>query len=353
MDVLTSPRFELFESDFRRNCRYLKDIKDATDCTILLALKAFATPALFPVISEYLDGVTASSPFEADMGVIFGKAIHSYSPAYTNDSFKHMSGISSHMVFNSISQFIRFGDKVSENVKIGLRINPECSVVGTALYDPCRVGSRLGVRAEELANVDWDQAPFSRISGLHFHALCENGAGELARVLDTIHERFGDVLGRFSWINFGGGHHISKPEYDRAQLIRLIRDVQTRYNLEVILEPGEAVAIDAGHLVCQIEDILENNGRRAILDISPTCHTPDVLEMPYRPTIIGAGAPGEFEFDYELGGISCLAGDIVGMYSFPHKLQVGDELRFTDMAHYTIVKQSNFNGIATPQITVV
>lgn len=353
MDVLKSPRFELFESDFRRNCRYLKDVKDATGCTVLLALKAFATPVLFPTISQYLDGVTASSAYESELGVAFGKAVHSYSPAYTNESFAQMSAVSSHIVFNSIGQLQRFAHQVPEAVKVGLRINPECSVVETPLYDPCRPGSRLGVRAEELANVDWDAAPFSRISGLHVHALCENGADELARVLDHIQTEFAPVLDRMSWINLGGGHHISKPEYDRAQLIRLIDGLSEQFELDVILEPGEAVAIDAGHLVCTVEDILENDGLRAILDISPTCHTPDVLEMPYRPTIIGAGAPGQFEFDYELGGISCLAGDIVGVYSFKEPLKIGDELRFTDMAHYTLVKQSNFNGIATPQIVVV
>lgn len=331
------------------NLKILRRVQDEADCKILLALKGFSTWPTFSMVRKYLAGATASSPHEAQLAhEKLGGELHVYAPAYSDGDMRQVLRIADHVVFNSFTQWRRLRpliDECERQVSCGMRVNPEHSEVAVALYDPCAPNSRLGVTASEFRA---DQ--LSGLEGLHFHALCELGADALERVLAAFEQKFCQYLPHMKWVNFGGGHHITHPDYNVEGLIQLIRDFKARHGVEVYLEPGEAIAIRTGVLVTTVLDIVHNGMPIAILDCSATAHMPDVLEMPYRPEIVGAAAPGEKPYTYRLGGLSCLAGDVIGDYSFDRPLEVGDKLVFLDMAHYTMVKTSNFNGVRMPSI---
>jgi len=277
-----------------------------------------------------------------------GLQTHVFSPAYKAEEIDEILDICDYVIFNSMSQWELFADKsIKSGKKLGLRINPECSTQNHAIYDPCSPKSRLGITAANFAT-----ALPNGISGLHFHTLCEQNADALEVTLKAVERRFGHLLHRCEWVNFGGGHHITRPDYDIEKLVSLVRGFSKKYGVHVFLEPGEAVALNTGYLVASVVDIVENDAQIAILDTSGACHMPDVLEMPYRPGIIGAGEPGEKPYNYRLGGPTCLAGDIIGDYSFDKPLNRGDRLVFCDMAHYTMVKNNMFNGINLPAIAV-
>ncbi len=331
------------------NLEVLDEVQRRTGAKIILAFKGFAMWSLFPQIRAVLPGASASSLDEARLAAEeFGGEVHVYCPAYREEEFAEMLGYADHLVFNSCNQWERFRDRVaahSRPVSCGIRVNPEYSEVDVDLYNPCSRYSRLGVtsehfRPERLAGLD----------GLHFHALCEQNADALAGTLTAFNEKFGQWARGMKWINFGGGHHITRSDYDRELLCRLIDDTQQRYGVQVYLEPGEAIALNIGVLVARVLDIVENEISIAILDTSAATHMPDVLEMPYRPEIFGAGEPGRYPYTYRLGGLSCLAGDIIGDYSFPRPLEPGQRLVFGDMAHYTMVKNTTFNGVRLPSI---
>lgn len=359
---IKTPVFVVDEDLVRKNCEILASVKERTGCKILLALKGFAMWPLFPMIGKYLDGVCASSPWEARLGrEEFGREVHAYAAAYSEADFAELLKRCDEIDFNSFAQLERFrtagfqpalqgrqdaGDTIP---KFGLRINPECSTQGGEheIYDPCAPRSRLGIRRRDFKGQD-----LTGISGLHFHTLCEQNANDLETTLQAVEEQFGDILPQMEWVNFGGGHHITRADYDIDLLCRLITDFKARYDVQVILEPGEAVALNAGVLATSVLDIIDNDGAIAILDVSCTCHMPDVLEMPYRPEIEGAGKPNEKEHTYRLAGLSCLAGDVIGDYSFDAPLKVGDTLQFQDMAHYSMVKTTFFNGIQHPAIAI-
>jgi carboxynorspermidine decarboxylase len=346
---LPSPCFVVDAEGLRRNARLLDQIRQASGARVLLALKAFAMPSAFPVLRPFLDGTTASSTAEALLaGLHFGGEVHAYAVAYTDADFDRICTIASHVTLNSLSQWQHLRPLAGRfpEVSFGLRINPQYSEVEVDLYNPCLPGSRFGMTAEDLQGADLEG-----IRGLHLHTLCEQGFGPLERTVARVEEHFGHLLPDMEWLNLGGGHHITKPGYDREGLISLIRRLREQYGLEVILEPGEAVAQEAGWLVSTVLDTFTSQGiYHAILDVSATAHMPDVLEMPYRPHIIGASDLGEQAVDHMLGGVTCLAGDRIGTYSFPAPLQRGDRLVFTDMAMYTMVKTSHFNGVAHPAI---
>ena len=314
-----------------------------------MALKGFAMFSVFPLVRRYLSGVCASGPHEARLGSEeFMGSVHSYAAGFKESDVRECLRHSDHLVFNSLGQWRRFRPLVQScgrPVSPGLRVNPEVSTGAVPLYDPCAPGSRLGILASELEGQD-----LAGIEGLHFHTLCEQNSDALELTLEGFEERFGKYLAGLKWVNFGGGHHITRADYDRERLIRLVRDFRERHGVEVFLEPGEAVALNTGLLVCEVVDILDREQPVAILDTSVTAHMPDVLEMPYRPGIVGAGDPGEKAITYTLGGLTCLAGDVIGKWSFDEPLRVGDRLAFTDMAHYTMVKNTTFNGIQLPAI---
>jgi len=346
-----SPAYVIDLGALERNLELLAHVQGAAGCGILLALKGFGAWSTFPLVGKYLDGVAASGPDEARLGAEeLGKQVHTYCPAFDEASLRETIRYSDHVIFNSMSQIDRFRSIVDEHASdtsFGLRINPEHSEVEVELYDPCARGSRLGTTRGALA-----KANLRGIDGLHFHTLCELGADALQRTLTVIADRFGPWLDRATWVNFGGGHHITKPGYDVGLLIDLIRDFKRRHRVDVFLEPGEAIGLNAGVLVASVLDIIENDGRIAILDTSATAHMPDVLEMPYRPQIRNAGEPAELAHTYRLGGLSCLAGDVIGEYSFAEPLKIGDRLLFEDMAHYTMVKTTTFNGVRLPSIAL-
>jgi carboxynorspermidine decarboxylase len=331
------------------NCRLLASVQERTGAKILLATKAFSMFSLFPLIRQYLHGTCASGLHEARLGrEEFGREVHTFSPAFRAEEFPEIVALSDHIVFNSWSQWQKYGPQaLAAGRQCGLRLNPEYSEVEVALYDPCGPGSRMGIRAADLAGKD-----LTGISGLHFHVMCEQGADTLSRVLEHVEARFGHLLADMQWLNFGGGHHITKPGYDVELLCRLIEKFRDKYQLQIFLEPGEAIALNTGYLIASVLDIVENGLPIAILDTSAEAHMPDVLAMPYRPQVIGAGEPNEFAHTYRLAGNTCLAGDVVGDYSFPQPLKPGDRLVFTDMAHYTMVKNTTFNGINLPSIAI-
>jgi carboxynorspermidine decarboxylase len=306
--------------------------------------------SLYPLIGSYLCGATASGLYEARLGFEeMGKENHVFSPAYRDADFEEIARICDHIVFNSFSQWNRFKVRaLAAGCECGIRINPECSTQEHTIYDPCSPASRLGVT---LAN--FQPQALDGISGLHFHTLCEQNADALERTLDAVEEKFGQFLPQMKWLNFGGGHHITRPDYDVEKLIFLIRRTKERYGVQVYLEPGEAVALNAGFLACTVLEIVENEISTAILDTSAACHMPDVLEMPYRPPLLGAGEPQEKPYRYRLGGPTCLAGDIIGDYSFDGPLSPGDRLVFDDMAIYSMVKTNTFNGMPLPSIAIL
>jgi carboxynorspermidine decarboxylase len=347
---MNTPLFIVDEKLIRKNCEVLASVKERTGCKVLLALKGFAMWPLFPVICEYLDGVCASSPWEARLGrEEFGKEVHAYAAAYSDADFNELLTLCDEIDFNSFAQLEKFRSLMKEGIKFGLRINPECSTQGGEheIYDPCAPRSRLGIRRKDFEGQNLDG-----ITGLHFHTLCEQNADDLATTLQAVEEQFGDILPKMEWVNFGGGHHVTRDDYDVDLLCKLINDFKAKYDVQIILEPGEAVALNAGVLVASVLDIIDNDGPIAILDVSCTCHMPDVLEMPYRPEIEGAGLPNEKAHTYKLAGLSCLAGDVIGDYSFDEPLKVGDQLIFGDMAHYSMVKTTFFNGIQHPSIAI-
>ena len=351
-----TPCYLINSEAIRRNCRTLAQVRERSGAKILLALKAFALPAAFPLIRQYLDGVCASGPIEAQLGrEDFGGEVHTYAPAYSHGQMARVLTFSNHILFNSLSEWQRHRPAIAQaeamgrQIKLGLRVNPGYSEVATPLYNPCRPGSRFGLLAEELQDAD-----LTGISGLHFHALCEQGADVLTRVLAHFEEKFSPWLKQMSWVNFGGGHHISRADYDVDLLCRTITDFRARHgNIQVYLEPGEAVVLNAGVFVTTVLDVLDRQPPIAILDSSAETHLPDILAMPYRPHIIGAGEAGQLPYTYHLGGISCLAGDVFGDYSFTRPLATGDRLVMTDMALYTFVKNTSFNGVELPEIYLI
>ncbi len=345
------PSYVIDEGKLKQNLELLRQLRQDTGCKILLAQKAFSCYALYPLIGEYLDGVTSSSLHEARLGYEeMGKQVHTFAPAYRPDEFEEILRYSDHIVFNTPFQWKRFRPLVEaadKKVSCGLRVNPECSTQDHAIYDPCAPGSRMGTTAAHLTAADLEG-----LEGLHFHTLCEQNSDALATTLDAVEEKFGKYLSGMKWLNFGGGHHITRPDYDLETLRRCIRRMQQRYGVEVYLEPGEAVALRAGYLVCTVLERMENHMSIAILDTTAACHMPDVLEMPYRPPLLASGCEGEKPYTYRLGGPTCLAGDIIGDYSFDEPLEVGDQLIFEDMAIYTMVKNNTFNGICLPSILI-
>ena len=353
MDVtdIETPCYIVDESAMERNLHILDSVRKRTGCKIIMALKGFAMFAVFPHIRQYLSGVAASSLHEARLGFEeFSGDVHVCAPAYRASEFDELLSYSSHMVFNSFSQWNRFKKKVQaseKEIRCGIRINPEHSEVKTSIYDPCAKYSRLGVIFDQFQRNNLDG-----ITGLHFHTLCELNADALERTLTVVSQKFDPVLKEMNWVNFGGGHHITRNDYDVNLLCRLIEDFASRYDVEVHLEPGEAIALNAGVMVASVLDVVSNEMDIAILDTSSAAHMPDVLEMPYRPEILGAGDPGEYLHTYRLGGLTCLAGDVIGDYSFPEPLEVGSKLVFLDMAHYTMVKNNTFNGVRLPSIAI-
>lgn len=347
-----TPCFVVDESLIRRNLEALSAVRARTGCSILLALKGFAMFSLFPVINKVLQGTCSSSPHEARLGrEEFGGEVHAYAAAFSDADIKELVTLTDHMVFNSFGQWKRFRPLVQaagRHISCGIRVNPERSVGHTEIYDPCAKGSRLGVRIG-----DFEPESLEGIEGLHFHALCEQNSNDLEMVLDSFEEKFGKYLNGMKWVNFGGGHHITRPDYDVDKLCSLIKRVQDKYGVHVYLEPGEAVALDTGVLVGTVLDVINGSDMEiAILDTSAACHMPDVLEMPYRPRIPGSGEAGEKKYTYRLGGLSCLAGDIIGVYSFDEPLTIGTRLMFLDMGHYSMVKTNTFNGIKLPSIAI-
>ena len=346
---LRTPCYVLDEQKLEDNLKLLRAVADAAGCRILLAQKAFSMFSVYPLVRQYLDGTAASGLHEARLGhEWFARETHTFSPAFTMDEFDDILAASDHVIFNSFSQWSQFREKALKSGRsFGMRINPEYPTQDPehALYDPCTPGSRLGVIASEFR-----PELLEGLSGLHFHCLCEQNADALEATLAAVEAKFGQWLPSMEWVNFGGGHHMTRPDYDVDRLIRLVRRFRDRYDVAVYLEPGEAVALNAGYLVTQVVDVMQNTLPIVILDTSATCHMPDVLEMPYRPGIVGAGAPGERAVTVRLGGPSCLAGDVVGDYSFDRLPAPGDRLVFQDMAIYTMVKNTTFNGIRLPDI---
>ena len=353
---LPTPCYLLDEAQLRRNGKILLGVQQRTGCKILLAQKAFSNFDLYPLLAPYLAGTEASGLYESRLGKeeLPEKENHVFCAAYRVDEFNELLDYADHIVFNSPAQLAKFGPAAKAAGKsVGLRINPERSTQeGHAIYDPCAPGSRLGT-----TRAQWDAALAKQpglaalLDGLHFHTLCEQDADALAVTLDAVEEKFGDLLPGLKWLNFGGGHHITRPGYDLAALEACIARMQEEYGVQVYLEPGEAWALNAGYLVTTVLDTLQNGDTSlAILDMSAACHTPDVIEMPYRPPLLDAGEPGEKPCTIRLGGPTCLAGDVVGDYSFDAPLAEGDRLIFGDMAIYTTCKNNTFNGMPLPPI---
>lgn len=350
---LTTPCYLVDVGLLRQNLDILAEVKMRTGCRILLALKCFSMFRVFPLIAETLDGVCASSPNEARLGFEeFGKEVHTFGAAYSDADMAALCRTSDHILFNSMSQLQRFRPMIKayeagmgKTIELGIRINPEHSEGAVAMYDPCAPGSRLGIRRTDLRPELLDG-----VTGMHWHNLCEQDADCLERTVAAVEERFGAIIGRMSYVNFGGGHHITRPGYDLERLIRVVNTFKDKWGVQVYLEPGEAVALNCGYLVSTVLDIAGADMEVAIIDSSVPAHMPDVLEMPYRPHIIGAGQEGEKAHSYRIGGLSCLAGDVAGIYSFDRPLAVGDPLVFSDMAIYTMVKNNTFNGVGLPAI---
>lgn len=346
--VTHTPAYILDESALLRNLEILQGVQERTGCKILLAQKAFSMFSVYPTCAKFLAGTTASGLYEARLGFEeFGGEVHVFEPAYKEEEFDEILRYADHIYFNSMNQLAKFRGKCAGK-SIGLRLNPECSTQEEPIYDPCAPGSRLGVT---LANLDLDA--LDGLDGFHFHTLCEQGADALEVTLKAIDEKFGSLLKRAKWLNLGGGHHITKPGYDIPLLERLIHEVQQHYGVQVYLEPGEAIALNAGYLVTEVMDLVENGLHIAILDASAACHMPDVLEMPYRPPLFRSGLDGEKAHTYRLSSRTCLAGDIIGDYSFDKPLAIGERLCFEDMAIYSMVKNNTFNGMPLPDIGIL
>lgn len=349
INELPTPCYVIDENIIEENCKVLADVMKKTGCHVLLAQKAFSNYALYPLIGKYLSGTTASGLYEARLGrEEMGRENHVFAPAYKDEDMDELVKICDHIVFNSISQLEKHKEKC-RNVSIGIRVNPEFSTQdGHEIYDPCGKGSRLGVTADLLRNAD-----LTGIDGLHFHTLCEQNSDDLKKTLDVVEEKFDFLLRKVKWVNFGGGHHITRKDYDVELLCDCITHIKEKYNVKVYIEPGEAVALNAGYFITTVLDKVKNSGITClILDGSAACHMPDVLEMPYTPPLSEGNIieTPEKEFDYRLGGNTCLAGDIIGNYRFDHDVQIGERLTFCDMAIYSMVKNNTFNGIPLPSI---
>ncbi|MCL2015151.1 MAG: carboxynorspermidine decarboxylase [Defluviitaleaceae bacterium] len=384
-NAVKTPCYIIDEQQIIKNLQILRDVANRAGCKILLAQKAFSAFALYPLIGEYLDGTTASGLHEAQLSHDYmknenskkenpKKENHVFSVAYSDAEFAEILQICDYIIFNSFGQWERFKQQIkahetatNSKKNYGIRINPEHSTQGGGIYDPCATGSRLGVTAKNfpfadfsgISNIENDEigendenGETPKITGLHFHTLCQQNSDALESTVKAFEEKFSQCFGKLKWVNFGGGHHITRPNYDTEKLISVIKNFRQKYNLAVYLEPGEAIALNAGVLVSTVLDIIENNGKIAILDTSATCHMPDVLEMPYRPEVTTAAPKGEKPHSYVFGGVTCLAGDIIGEYSFDQPLQIGDTVTFTDMAIYSMVKNNTFNGINLPSIAL-
>ena len=345
---IPSPCYVLEESKLVRNLELMKRVQDESGARIILALKGFSMWSCFDIIAQYLHGATASSVWEARLASEMGKEVHAYAPAYKASDIAELDTLVQHLSFNSLSQWQTHRDSLN-GVSVGLRINPEHQEAETPLYDPAAPGSRLGIRASELDGVD-----LNGVEGFHCHNLCECDSFATERTLAAIEARFGQWLGQLKWLNLGGGHLMTREGYDVDHLISTLAAFKARYpHLDVILEPGSAVAWQTGPLIAEVVDVVNNEGDIAILDISATAHMPDVLEMPYRPVVLGGDLPGVKAHDVKLGGNSCLAGDVIDTYSFDRPLQAGDRLQFEDMMHYTMVKTTFFNGVEHPAIGIL
>ena len=342
-----TPSYLVYEELLEKNLKVLAEVAEDTGATILLAQKCFSMYHYYPLIGRYLAGTTASGIYEARLSQEeMGKENHVFKPAYEDEEIEQLASICDHIIFNSFSQWERFGTAARlHGVSCGMRINPECSTQDHAIYDPCAPGSRLGVKT-----ADFREDLLAGLDGLHFHTLCEQGADALEETLDAVEEKFGKYLHGMKWLNFGGGHHITRVGYDISLLKKLIRRVQEKYHVAVYLEPGEAVALGTGVYVTEVLDVIWNHLNIAVIDGSCTAHLPDVLEMPYRPDVLGGAMPHERLYTYRIGGLTCLAGDIIGDYSFAAPLEVGNRLMFMDMSHYTMVKTNTFNGVKLPAI---
>ena len=349
---IPTPCYLLEEDLLRKNLRLIHEVKELAGIDIILAFKGFSMWKAFPIVREYISGFAASGAYEARLGVEEMKTLaHTFSPAFHTSDFNEVRQNSSHITFNSLSQlelFLPTVQNFSRKISVGIRVNPEFSEVETELYNPCAPGTRLGILAEQLG----DRLP-EGVEGLHFHTLCESGAGDLEKTLVAFEARFGKYLNQVKWVNMGGGHLMTRAGYDTEKLIAILKDFRQRWNnIEVILEPGSAFAWETGVLLAEVVDLVENKGiKTAILNISFTAHMPDCLEMPYQPRIRGAQSQTiEGKPTYRMGGSSCLAGDFIGYWSFDKELKIGDPIIFEDMIHYTIVKTTMFNGVPHPSI---
>lgn len=351
IDQVPTPAYVIDEAKLVNNLEILKSVQERTGCKVLLAQKAFSMYATYPLISQYLAGTTASGLYEAKLGrEEFGGEVHVFAPAFKDADLEEILEIADHIVFNSERQLRKHVDKCrAVGVSVGLRINPECSTQGDhALYDPCAAGSRFGVRIDQFSEDLLDL-----VDGLHFHTLCEQNSDDLKTTLDAVEAKFGPYLHRIKWLNMGGGHHVTREDYDLELLISSIQHMQETYGLEVYIEPGEAIALNAGYLVTEVLDIFENGIETLVLDASATCHMPDVLEMPYRPPLRHGFEAGEKTYTYRLSSNTCLTGDIIGDYSFEKPVEIGDKLYFEDMAIYSFVKNNTFNGIGLPSLVLM
>lgn len=357
---LPTPCYVVDEEKLKDNLITLNRLERETGCHVLLAQKAFSMFSLYPVIGTYISGTTASGLYEARLGrEEMGKENHVYAPAYKDSDMQELAQICDHIIFNSAAQYQKHRKTVlahraeASHISIGIRVNPECSTQeGHALYDPCAPGSRLGMTLEAVEEAFGKGLP-EDVEGLHFHTLCEQDAKDLIKTFQVFEEKFHPYLTKIKWLNLGGGHHITRPGYQIEVLKELIGYIKKTYALEVYIEPGEAVALNAGYLVTEVQDIVHNEIDILILDVSASCHMPDVLEMPYRPPLKKGYEPGEKAYTYRLSSMTCLAGDVIGDYSFTNKINVGDRLVFEDMAIYSMVKNNTFNGMPLPAIALL
>lgn len=348
LEQVPTPSYVIDEGQLEKNLQILARVQEEAGCKVLLAQKAYSLYATYPLISRYLSGTTASGLYEARLGrEEFPGEVHVFAPAFKDSEIDEVLEISDHIVFNSERQLRKHSDKCrAANVSVGLRINPECSTQGDhALYDPCAYGSRFGVTVDK-----FNPEVMDLVDGLHFHTLCEQNSDDLVTTLAVVEEKFGQYLHQVKWVNFGGGHHVTREDYDVDLLISEIKRIKAKYAVEVYIEPGEAIALNAGYLATEVLDIVENGINTLVLDTSATCHMPDVLEMPYRPPLRNGFEANEKPFTYRLSSNTCLTGDIIGDYSFEKPVEIGDRLYFEDMAIYSFVKNNTFNGIGLPSL---
>lgn len=346
---ISTPAYVVFEELLIKNLEKLKLVQDKTKAKILLAQKGFSMFYTYPLLSKYLYGATASSLNEALLGKIMKKENHIFSPAYKEEEMPLIIDTVDHIVFNSFNQWNKYRDLIKQtnkHISCGIRINPEYSEITHEIYNPCAASSRLGVKLEDFESIEG-------LEGLHFHTMCEQNSDTLYRTWKEVERKFSKYFSKIKWLNLGGGHHITKDDYDVDLLIKTINEIKDKYNLEVYLEPGEAIALNTGFLVSEVLEVVHNNIDIAILDTSAACHMPDVLEMPYRPNVINSGKFDEKKYNYRFAGPTCLAGDIIGDYSFDKPLEYKQKIVFTDMAHYSMVKNNTFNGVNLPSIVYV